>query len=66
MSTYAIIHKQTEQVSPDDWEVRTYTLQVDESTTIGQIEKWVSDIHGGYAKDKAHSFQAVKLDKVNP
>lgn len=31
----------SEQVSPDDWALSNYFLEVDRYTTIGEVEDWV-------------------------
>lgn len=62
MSKHAVIHTQYAQVSPDDWELFTYTLEVNESTTIGQIEEWLSMKVG----NTPHSFKIVKLESLEP
>lgn len=38
--------QRSEQVSPDDWRLQTYHLEVDRNTTVGQIEDWALHISG--------------------
>jgi hypothetical protein len=33
--------KQSAQISPDDWDAWTNTLEVTENTTVGEIFKWM-------------------------
>jgi hypothetical protein len=37
---YIAQYKSSHQISPDDWDTVTPTLEVDENTTIGQIREW--------------------------
>jgi hypothetical protein len=33
--------ERSEQVSPDDWKLQKYALEIDRDTTLGQVEDWV-------------------------
>lgn len=63
MSKYTVIHKQTEQVTEDEWKYKTYALEVDENTRIGDIETWIQAKLGG---QKVRSFEVVRLEDLKP
>ena len=60
----AVAHfKQSGQISPDDWDVWTCALEVDETTTIGQIFDWMK------TKDSritSPDFHITSLERLAP
>jgi len=48
------------QISPDDWEMQTPTLELNDDTTIGQIRKWMADGHRGQNETE---FKVIVVDE---
>jgi hypothetical protein len=62
---YIVQIKKSEQISPDDWELKTYALEVDRETTVGQIEDWVHKIRQVHETHKQYFRLDAALLKVD-
>lgn len=62
-NNYCASVRSCEQVSPDDWEMITRTLKVDENTTMKQIADWHKNLYPQH--DRMHII-ITNLDNPHP
>jgi len=63
---YQVTIEKCEQTSPDDWAMSHYSLKVTDSTTIGQIQQWISGIYRRNSSDVKMDFRVVELQIPSP
>lgn len=60
---YCAIARECAQVSPDDWEMITTTMEVNENTTMHRIAEWYN---AQYPRKNHFHIVITKLDKPQP
>jgi hypothetical protein len=55
----------SEQVSPDDWALSNYFLDVDRYTTIGEVEDWVLKLRQISEARRQHFRLDVSIHQVD-
>lgn len=61
---YQVTISKCEQTSPDDWAMSQYSLKVTDSTTIGQIQDWISGQYGSPCHGLKMDFRVVELQSI--
>ena len=49
ITKYAAYFKDSIQIGPEDWEMRNRFVDIDESTTIGEVIEWYRSAYKGGA-----------------
>lgn len=64
MAEYQVSIKKCVQVSPDDWELYTRSLKIDDNTTIGEIAQWIRVQHKDANQEIKLDFAVVQLQTL--
>lgn len=59
------LFRMADQISPDDWETWTHTLEINENTTVGEIVEWMRTKNGRITPEN-FGVTLNNLDQLKP